>query len=70
MKTKPIVVVTVRGGLVEDVHATSPVTVYVEDWDCPPDRPLVMDFEADALTPDRIRRIAERRAEFNPSEKE
>jgi len=30
---KPTVVVTVKGGLVEDVHSNRPVTVYVEDWD-------------------------------------
>jgi hypothetical protein len=36
---KPVVVVTVRGGLVEDVNATAPISVFVEDWDCPPDSP-------------------------------
>lgn len=66
----PIVVVTVRGGLVEDVNATAPVTVFVEDWDCPPDRPLVMDFDADRLTPAQARRVAQRLGEINPSEKE
>lgn len=67
---KPTVVVTVRGGLVEDVNATAPVTVFVEDWDCPPDRPLVMDFDADRLTPPQARRVAKHLAELNPSEKE
>lgn len=70
MSTKPIVVITVRGGLVEDVHATSSVTVYVEDWDCPPDRPLVMDFESDELTQDQLCRVAQRQAAINSSEKE
>jgi len=68
MTSKPIIVVTVRGGLVEDVHSTSPVTVYVEDWDCPPDRPLLMDFECVELTPGQARRVAERQAPINPSE--
>jgi hypothetical protein len=31
----PIVVVTVRGGLIEDVDATMPAHVVVEDWDIP-----------------------------------
>jgi hypothetical protein len=67
--TKPIVVVIVRGGLVEDVNATSPVRVFVEDWDCP-ERPLVMDFESGALTPNQARRVAERLADINHSDKE
>jgi uncharacterized protein (DUF1684 family) len=67
---KPVVVITVQGGLVAEVNATSPVTVFVEDWDCPPDKPLVMDFDADALTPDQACRVAKRFAELNPSEKE
>ena len=67
---KPVVVITVQGGLVAEVNATAPVTVFVEDWDCPPDKPLVMEFESDELTPDQARRVAERLAEFNPSEKE
>ena len=62
---KPTVVVTVRGGLVEDVHSTDPVTVFVEDWDCPPDKPLVMDFEAAPLTPKQQLRIEQRLAETN-----
>jgi hypothetical protein len=31
----PIVTVEVRGGLIEDMDATSPVHVVVEDWDIP-----------------------------------
>ena len=31
----PIVTVTVRGGLIEDMDATIPVHVVVEDWDVP-----------------------------------
>jgi len=33
----PIVLVSVRGGLIEDLEATIPVTVVVEDWDVPDD---------------------------------
>jgi len=62
--TRPIVVVTVQGGLVAEVNATSPVTVFVEDWDCPPDRPLVMDFEAEPLTAAQERRVKLRLAEI------
>jgi hypothetical protein len=54
---KPTVVITVMGGLVQDVHSTKPVAVYVEDWDCPPDKPLVMDFESAPLTPEQQARI-------------
>ena len=54
---KPTVVVTVSGGLVQDVRSTKPVTVYVEDWDCPPDKPLVIDFESESLTPEQQARI-------------
>jgi hypothetical protein len=60
MTGKPIVVITVRGGLVEDVHANVPVTAFVEDWDCPPDRPLVMDFETEPLLPEQVQRILAR----------
>jgi hypothetical protein len=59
---KPTNVVTVRGGLVQDVRSTRPVTVYVEDWDCPPDKPLVMDFESASLTPEQQLRIEQRLA--------
>jgi hypothetical protein len=31
----PIVTVSVRGGLIEDVEATIPVHIVVEDWDVP-----------------------------------
>jgi hypothetical protein len=62
---KPIIVVTVHGGIVTEVTATVPATVFVEDWDCPPDRPLVMDFESEILTPDQERRVNERLAEIN-----
>jgi len=62
---KPTVIVTVRGGLVEDVHSTDPVTVFVEDWDCPPDKPLVMEFEAAPLPPEQQLRIEQRLAETN-----
>jgi hypothetical protein len=62
---KPIIVVTVQGGLVAEVTATVPVTVFVEDWDCPPDKPLVMDFDSEPLTPDQERRVNERLAEIN-----
>jgi hypothetical protein len=36
----PIVTVTVRGGLIEDIDATIPADVVVEDWDVP-------DFDTD-----------------------
>jgi hypothetical protein len=62
---KPIVVVTVQGGLVAEVTATVPVTVFVEDWDCPPDKPLVMDFESEPLTPDQEHRVLARLAELS-----
>jgi hypothetical protein len=62
---KPIIVVTVHGGLVAEVTATVPVTVFVEDWDCPPDRPLVMDFESEPLTPDQQRRVNAKLTELN-----
>ncbi len=65
---KPIIVITVQGGLVAEVTGTAPVTVFVEDWDCPPDRPLVMDFESEPLTPDQVRRVNERLAETNDSQ--
>jgi hypothetical protein len=57
---KPTVVITVMGGLVQDVHSSKPVTVYVEDWDCPPDKPLVMDFESESLTPKQQAQIQQR----------
>ena len=60
---KPVVVVTVQGGLVTDVNTTSPVTVFVEDCDCPPDKPLAMDFEAGSLTPEQDKHVRERMAE-------
>jgi hypothetical protein len=31
----PVLAVTVRGGLIDDMNATSPVHVVVEDWDVP-----------------------------------
>ena len=66
-RRKATVVVTVRGGLVEDVHSTDPILVFVEDWDCPPDLPLVMDFEAAPLTPEQQLRMEQRLAEtHNP----
>jgi len=34
-KDSPIVVITIRGGMVEDVGTTFPVRVIIEDWDCP-----------------------------------
>ena len=48
MTTKPIVVITIRSGMVQDVNATAPVTVFVEDWDCPPDFPGIT---SSSLTP-------------------
>jgi hypothetical protein len=36
----PIVTVTVRGGLIEDMDATSPVHVIVADWDVPDEERL------------------------------
>jgi hypothetical protein len=62
---KPIIVITVQGGLVAEVNATAPVSVFVEDWDCPPDKPLVMDFEPEPLTPAQEKRVEERLAEVN-----
>lgn len=56
-KKKPIVVITVQGGLVAEVNATAPVTVFVEDWDCPPDKPLVIHFEAEPLRAEQEHRI-------------
>jgi hypothetical protein len=50
MTQKPIVLITLQGGLVAQVNGTAPVTIFVEDRDCPPDRPLVMDFEAEPHT--------------------
>ena len=64
---KPVVVVTVLGGLVQDVRSTRPVTVFVEDWDCPPDKPLLMDFDTASLTPEQQARIEQSLAEtINP----
>ena len=60
-----MVIITVRGGLVADVHATIPLAVVVEDWDCPPDLPLVLDFVACALTNDQVRPVAERLESFD-----
>lgn len=60
---KPIVVVTVQGGLVSDVNATSPVTVVVEDWDCQFDKPFVLDFISGELTPDQEERVRDVLAE-------
>jgi hypothetical protein len=57
MTDNTIVVITVRGGLVEAVHSNVPVIVFVEDWDCPPDRPLVMDFQSEPLLPEQVCRI-------------
>ena len=67
---KPLVVITVRGGLVESVASTAPVTVLVEDWDCPPDKPLVLDFESDPLESEREYRARQRLGEFTTTEKE
>lgn len=53
----PIVVVTIRGGIVQDVHASQPVHVFVEDWDCPPDKPLVIDFASEPVTSEQQARI-------------
>ena len=60
---KAIVIITVSGGLVQAVHSTKTVTVFVEDWDCPPDRPLVMDFESEPLTAEQQLRLEQRQAE-------
>ena len=60
MTNKLIVVITVLGGLVQEVHASVPVTAIVEDCDCPPDRPLVMDFETEPLLPEQVQRIRAR----------
>jgi hypothetical protein len=66
--TKPMVVITVKGGLVQEVHATHPVAVVVEDWDCPPDLPLLMEFESEPLTPENRCRIGQRLTEtINPN---
>jgi hypothetical protein len=35
---QPIVSVSVRGGLIDDLEATIPLTVVVEDWDVPNER--------------------------------
>jgi hypothetical protein len=42
----PVVVVSVRGGVVTDARANVHLTIIVEDWDCP-DRavPITFDFE-------------------------
>ena len=63
---KPVIVITVRGGLVAEVNATAAVTVFVEDWDCPPDSPLVMVFECEPLTPEQDRRVKESLSETTP----
>ena len=63
--SKPIIVIEVKGGMVTDVNSTVPATIMVEDWDCPPDRPLVMDFESAPLWPDQLKRVNERLAEAN-----
>src|SRR6185312_16897876 len=62
-ETKPVIVVTVRGGTATDVNANEPATVFVEDWDCPPDRPLIMDFVSEPLTADQEQRVRQRLAE-------
>jgi hypothetical protein len=62
---KPIVIITVRGGIVQAVHSTKSVTVFVEDWDCPPDQPLVMDFDSEPPTPEQLKRVRERLAEID-----
>jgi hypothetical protein len=31
----PLVAITIRGGLIEDIDSTTPVRVVVEDWDVP-----------------------------------
>jgi len=54
---KPTIVITVRGGLVQDVRSTKPVNAYVEDWDCPLDRPLVDGFAASPLDAEQQARI-------------
>jgi hypothetical protein len=58
--SKPTVIITVKGGLVQEVNSTKSVTVFVEDWDCPPDQPLVMDFDSEPLTPEQLKRVRER----------
>ena len=67
---KPIVVITVRGGMVLEVQSTTPVTVFVEDWDCPPDRPLVFDFESEPVTPEQSAQLQHRLAETIPAARE
>ena len=52
------------------MNATIPVNVFVEDWDCPPDKPLVMDFESEPLTTEQEQRVKECLAEPTISEKE
>jgi hypothetical protein len=64
----PVIVITVQGGMVTEVNATAPVTVFVEDWDCPLDRPLVTDIESGPLTPDQESRISYLLPETNHSQ--
>jgi len=54
--------VTVRSGIVTDVNASIPATVFIEDWDCPPERPLVMDYESEPLTANQEERVRKRLA--------
>jgi hypothetical protein len=61
---KPIILITVRGGLVRDVHSTNPATVIVEDWDCP-ELPFVIDFESEILTPEQQSKLEQRLVELN-----
>jgi hypothetical protein len=67
---KPVVVITVQDGMVAEVNATVPVNVFVEDWDCPPDKPLVMNFASEPLTPQQQQRVKECLAEPAIAEKE
>jgi hypothetical protein len=59
--TQLVVVVSVRGGMVTDARANGPLTVIVEDWDCP-DRaaPVTFDFEPNPLTRAEERRLIRR----------
>ena len=54
MTNMPIVVITVRSGLIQEVHAN---VAFVEDWDCSPEKPVINDYESDVLTLEQEKRV-------------
>lgn len=56
-----LVVVSVRGGLVQDARSNVSIAVIVEDWDCPERAaPVTYDFEPNSLEAGEVSRLIEK----------